>query len=130
MLRYDIFLRARQPRRIAAGTGQAGDEAIADGIDRVAHDNRNGTRCLLHRTGSVAGSNHDYIGLELHQLSCELREPFIFSVRETILDGEMFSLDIAKLTHTLQEATPSARLNRIRTREAGENADAPDLARL
>src|SRR6266849_2748847 len=110
MLRYDIFLSTRQPRRIAAGTGQAGDQATADRIDRVPHD--------------------DHVGLDLHQFSCELREPLIFSVREAVLDDEMRSLDITELTHALQKAAPSARFNRIRAGQAGENADAPDLARL
>src|SRR5712691_2578479 len=130
MLRYDIFLSTRQPRRIAAGTGQAGAQATADRIDRVAHDDRDDTCCLLHCTDPVRGSHYDHVGLDLHQFSCELREPLIFSVREAVLDDEMRSLEIAELTHALQKADPSARCNRIRAGQAGENADAPDLARL
>src|SRR5712691_3512309 len=130
MLRYDIFLSTRQPRRIAAGRSKAGNQATADRIDRVAHDDRDDTCCLLHCTDPVRGSHYDHVGLDLHQFSCELREPLIFSVREAVLDDEMHTLDIAELTHALQEAAPSARFNRIRAGQAGENADAPDLARL
>jgi hypothetical protein len=95
---------ARKSGHIASRTRQARHKSAADGIGRVTHDDRDGTRRLLRRPDRSPGPQHENLDLQAHQLGGELGEALVASFRQAPLDGKIRSLSIAKLAHALQQA--------------------------
>jgi hypothetical protein len=56
-----------QSSGIATGTREAGDEAVANRIDRISQNDGNRVGCLLQRTNRGVHRNDDDIYLQSHE---------------------------------------------------------------
>src|SRR6185295_5631688 len=93
-----------QPREIAAGVRQAGDEPVCDRIGGRAEDNREDPRRFLGRQGGgCASTGHDDINLERNQFGRKSREPLDLPLGRSVFDHDVAALDVAEVVQSLEE---------------------------
>src|SRR5258708_4092723 len=81
----------------AGGMREAGDAAIADGIGRVGHDNRNRASCTLQCRQGGRHSSDDDIDLQSHELCHNLGKSLVLSFHGAPLKDEILSFDVAQI---------------------------------
>src|SRR5512147_2548461 len=82
---------------------EALDETRANGIAGGGHDEGNRRRCLFDGEGSRRASGNDYIDLLGNQLADEGGKAIIISFGPSILDQDVFALDVAEVMQSLTE---------------------------
>ena len=102
-LRHKLGIEEGQSGHVAAGMGEAVDDAGGDDIAGCCHDDRNRPRRAPggEHSGPVG---HDEIDLELDQLGCEAREPRFIFLGRAEFDTEVFALDIPEIAQRLQKS--------------------------
>jgi hypothetical protein len=109
---YGMLLRLLDPGDIAAGAGEAFNEARLDGISPATHRNdRNRLGRILGRPDSRVRSCYDDISFETHQLGGKLREPIQFPLRISVLDGDVLFFYVATLAQSEPNSLGTSGLN-------------------
>lgn len=99
----DLGIESRQSGNVSAGSSQAGDKPVGDGIAIEPHDDWNCARRFPGRGSSRRAAAHDEVYLEVNQLGCEARQPIGFAFRGTVLDDNVLSLHVPKVAEALPE---------------------------
>src|SRR5262249_60393206 len=88
--------------------------ACRDRIGARSHQNAwNRLGCIRGASGKgVAPSRHDEINLETRKLGRQLGEPIVFSLRISILDGDVLSFYVAKLEQSQSNSLGTGRIGR------------------
>src|ERR1700730_2532867 len=117
--------RTCQSGNMASRTRKIRDESVADRIGRVAHDDWNGGGRLLYRAHRRRRSQYDNIDFQSHEFGSNAGKSLVDSIREAPLDGEILSLGITKLPHTLGKSIENFGYGSARC--ARNESDPPDL---
>ena len=76
---------------------------MAHGVPNLRNHDGYGTGCSLRRQRRWSSCDHDQINLKTNQVRRKLRQALILLLGKPVLDGDIFSLDPAKLSHLLPE---------------------------
>ena len=66
--------------------------------------------CFLGDTGCRRTSRNDDVDLEVHEFSRKVGEALVFSLGPSILNDNVFPLDVAKFAQTLPECLDAGRV--------------------
>src|SRR6516225_2080324 len=95
--------KGRQSRNIPARSCQACNEPRAHRVVIKSHDNGNGRSCFFGSPRVCRTSRDDEIHVMAHQLGRKYGQSIRLSLRITILNDNILSFNISKLTQTLAE---------------------------
>ena len=127
-LHCEVDLQNRISSQVPARAGKAGHEPASHRVSGRRHDNRNGHRRLLRRTGPRRTVRHDHIDLKAYQLGRESRQPIIMLLGPPILDDEVPALFVAEFPQSLAHGGNLARP--ARRVDASQETDAVNLSGL
>jgi hypothetical protein len=83
--------------------GQAGDEALVDGVADPRHDDRDGLGRLLDEPDRRRARRHDDVDLQAHQLVGQRRQPIYAPVGGSVLKGNLPALAQAAIAEAVAE---------------------------
>src|SRR5262249_26987968 len=92
----------REPREIAAGTGQTGDEPQSQGIARDEDNWDRGGR-ILRRQGRRQTHGQNNVGLEAAYIFNEFRKALAPAFGPSLQQSNVLAIDVTMLTHPLAE---------------------------
>ena len=119
-----LQLRGQQAhaRHVAAGPVHASDETDLHGIAADGEDGRDVGRCGLGRERGRLATGRDQHGwIELDDLGCQRRKPFIVAFGPAVGNRRVLAFDVAGLGEPLAESGDDA--GRILRRPAAQEAD-------
>jgi hypothetical protein len=76
---------------------------LAHGVPNLRNHDGYGTGCSLRGQRRWSSCDHDQVNLKTNQVRRKLRQTLILLLGKPVLDGDIFSLDPAKLSHLLPE---------------------------
>jgi hypothetical protein len=94
---------ARQAGDVRRRSREVRDESGADRIRHTGEDDRDRSRRLLGRHSCRRAGGDDHAWSQSDQLRCELEQALWPSTRESVLDGDVLTLDVTKLAQPLPE---------------------------
>ena len=89
-----------QPGNVSPRPSQTDDEPILDGTVIGCHDDRDAAGRLLRGIGGGRAARHDDVDFQPNQLGGELTKAIDPSFRQSVEDGDVLPLDVAKLAQT------------------------------
>ena len=89
-------------RNVSTRPRQAGNESRPNGITTEGHDDRDHLSCVLRSLDCFIPCGHDDVDLDMDQLGRERGEAIEFSLCISILNDNVFPLDVPKLAQTLR----------------------------
>src|SRR5262245_61002782 len=92
-----------KPGDISRGPRETGNNTATDGIEARHHDDGSRPRGPPGRQCRGVSVRHEHVGLELNELDCEVRESFRAAPCRTVLDDEILTLDVSKLSESLSK---------------------------
>src|SRR5262249_46188716 len=114
---YQLITEKVDARRVAAGTGEAGDKGGAGGVFGNGKDDRDGRGSCLGRQRRVGTSGCDDHGdLPANQFSYQRRYPMDLILTPAVFDRDVLALDMAGILKALAECAYTVRLSIGRTR--------------
>src|SRR5499433_214554 len=108
--------------RVAAGPGEAGDEAEPDRVfGNTEHDGNRHARRLHHGRQIIAAYAYNYRRTPADQIRCQCRQPVELIFRPTVFDRDILALAKAGLFQTFAKCAQAVRESIRRYR--GEKSD-------
>src|SRR5215813_11331446 len=123
-----LLFRLREPREIAAGPSQTGDDADAHGIPRADEDDRDRLDGGLGRHRARRRRHDDEVDLGLDELVEQDREALHVAVGPALHYDDVLPFDVALLAEAALEGIEEVLVRR--GRPCFEETDAPDPGRV
>lgn len=120
----------RESGRVAAGTREALDKVLADGIGHHRENDRNCARLLKQRLRHRRAPGQDRVRLLRDKLFCQRPHPFGIAGRAAKVDLQIAPFAPAQLLHGLLEGRDDRLGFRIVRSEVEKHADAADVILL
>src|SRR5262249_19299905 len=93
----------RQPCDVAAGPRQAVNKPTRHRITRSRHNDRDCPGSVFGSESIGSNRSHNDVNFETDEIGCEVREPLIPTLRISILDADVPSLNPSEIAETLPE---------------------------
>jgi hypothetical protein len=114
-----------QPRDVATGPGQTGDEPCFHRIAGIHHDNRDHPCRSLGRQRRPLGGGDEHVHALPHKVGGHLGEALTVAFRPAILEEDVLALDVTQASQAIRK-----RHDDVRSRCRRRGHQQPDTARL
>src|SRR5262249_36039411 len=97
---------------VPARSGEARDQPRSDRTAARCKHDRNGASRLLCCNGAGRTRGHDHIRPQTNQLGRQIRESVVLSFRPSVLNDNIFAVNMTKLAQTPNECVEEMSLQR------------------